>query len=141
MTRLNLVPPDELSDQHLFAEWREIKMVPRSLARSLRARGALGVLKTIPSRFLLGTGHVSFFYDKAVYLRKRYEILTRELLDRGYDLDPDAQLDKTGVFRDLPRYFHNDYEPDEEALAVARDRIRSRLAARQGWYKYRGVPM
>ena len=35
MTRINLVPPEELTDQHLFAELREIKMVPRSLARSL----------------------------------------------------------------------------------------------------------
>lgn len=47
MTRLNLVPVAELSDQHLFAEWREIKMVPRSLARSVRARGCQGVLDTI----------------------------------------------------------------------------------------------
>ena len=25
MTRVNLVPVEELADQHLFAEWREIK--------------------------------------------------------------------------------------------------------------------
>lgn len=38
MTRINLVPPSELMDQHLFAEFREIKMVPRSLHRSIVAR-------------------------------------------------------------------------------------------------------
>lgn len=37
MTRINLVPPEELMDQHLFAEFREIKMVPKSLRRSLQA--------------------------------------------------------------------------------------------------------
>lgn len=37
MTRINLVPVEELMDQHLFAEFREIKMVPKSLRRSLRA--------------------------------------------------------------------------------------------------------
>ena len=34
MTRINLVPPEELMDQHLFAEFREIKMV--SLRRGLK---------------------------------------------------------------------------------------------------------
>lgn len=37
MTRINLVPPRELMDQHLFAEFREIKMVPRALYRSLES--------------------------------------------------------------------------------------------------------
>lgn len=37
MTRVNLVPVTELADQHLFAEFRELKMVPKSLARSLRS--------------------------------------------------------------------------------------------------------
>ena len=43
MTRINLVPPEELMDQHLFAEFREIKMVPKSLRRSLRAAEARDV--------------------------------------------------------------------------------------------------
>lgn len=30
MTHINLVPPDELMDQHLFAEFREIKIVAYS---------------------------------------------------------------------------------------------------------------
>ena len=37
MTRINLIHPSELTDQHLFAEFREIKMIPKSLRRSLRA--------------------------------------------------------------------------------------------------------
>ena len=75
MTRINLVPPQELMDQHLFAEFREIKMVPKSLARSIAARGVQGVLKRIPPRFTLNTGHVSFFYDKGAYLVERYALL------------------------------------------------------------------
>ena len=141
MTRLNLVPVSELSDQHLFAEWREIKMVPRSLARSLRARGHQDVLDKVPPRFRLGPGHVSFFYDKGEYLRMRYGDLTAELLDRGYELSPTALLDKTGVYDQLPPSFHKRYTPSEEALMLARDRIRVRLDARPGWYKLRGVPM
>ena len=37
MTRINMVNVKELTDQHLFAEFREIKMVPKALARSLDA--------------------------------------------------------------------------------------------------------
>ena len=37
MTRINLVPPEELSDQHLIAEYREIFMVGSSLQRSLKS--------------------------------------------------------------------------------------------------------
>jgi deoxyribonuclease (pyrimidine dimer) len=37
MTRINLVPPEELSDQHLVAEYREIFMVGSSLQRSLKS--------------------------------------------------------------------------------------------------------
>ncbi len=42
MTRINLVPSQELMDQHLFAEFREIKMVPKSLRRSIAARRDMG---------------------------------------------------------------------------------------------------
>jgi len=35
VTRINLVPTEELSDQHLVAEYREIFMVGSSLQRSL----------------------------------------------------------------------------------------------------------
>ena len=37
MRRINLVPPEELSDQHLVAEYREIFMVGSSLQRSLKS--------------------------------------------------------------------------------------------------------
>ena len=38
MTRINLVNPRELSDQHLVAEYREIFMVGSSLQRSIKSK-------------------------------------------------------------------------------------------------------
>jgi len=38
MTRINLVNPKELSDQHLVAEYREIFMVGSSLQRSMKSK-------------------------------------------------------------------------------------------------------
>lgn len=142
MTRINLIPPEELTDQHLFSEWREIKMVPQSLKRSLAARGQAGVLAMIPPTFRLNTGHVSFFYDKAVYLRKRYDRLTDAMIRRGvHDFDREAVLDKDGVFMGLPKVFHKDYEPTEEAFAEVRERIALRIADKPDWYRKNGRPL
>ena len=38
MTRINIVPVDELMDQHLIAEYREITMVPAALNRTLKSK-------------------------------------------------------------------------------------------------------
>lgn len=138
MTRLNLVPPSELADQHLFAEWREIKMVPKSLARSLKARGQAGVLKIVPCKYTLNTGHVSFFYDKGTYLRRRYQNLTEELQRRGVNFNTTSVLDINDVFLSLPCEFQKDYVPTKEALATVRVRIAERLAQRPNWYRYQG---
>ena len=101
MTRINLVPPEELMDQHLFAEFREIKMVPKSLARSIAARGVQGVQKRIPTAFTLNTGHVSFFYDKGAYLVGRYALLRQELERRGINFNRESELDPDGTLPDV----------------------------------------
>lgn len=138
MTRVNLVPVAELADQHLFAEWRELKMVPRSLARSLASRPAALVLARVPTEFCLNTGHVMFFYDKAGFLRKRYQALTDELLDRGVAINPNHGLDLLGVWDSVNSDFHCDYAPTPMALRLSQERITQRLALRPGWYRHRG---
>lgn len=140
MTRVNLVPAAELADQHLFAEWREVKMVPRSLARSLESRPMELVLARISPVFTLNTGHVMFFYDKYEFLRRRYDALTDELLSRGVQFRGDHALDATGVWPRLPPDFHNDYVPTPEALATSRARIEQRIALQPNWYRWRGLP-
>jgi deoxyribonuclease (pyrimidine dimer) len=133
MTRINLVPVQELYDQHLFAEFREIKMVPRSLERSLAARGVFGVLNMIPPAYVLGKGHVSFFYNKGAYLRERYSRIRAELACRGINFDQEAPFDPNGVMRGP---FAGGYTPTPEALALVRERIASRVAMKPAWYRH-----
>jgi deoxyribonuclease (pyrimidine dimer) len=136
MTRINLVPPSELHDQHLFAEFREMKMVPMSLRRSLASRGLLGVLKMIPKDYTLGKGHVSFFYDKGLYLTIRYDQVKGELLRRGYNFDHTSILDSTGVWQ-LPGHgsLWCDYTPTDSALQIIRTRIAEKIAMKPEWYR------
>lgn len=146
MTRLNLVPVVELYDQHLFAEFREIKMVPKSLRRSLYGRDVLQVQQRVPKEYTLGKGHVMFFYDKGLYLRKRYRAIAEELGRRGYAHNSASQLDPDGMY-DLEQNVHlggwapkflNDYMPTPEALALVRARIAERVALKPEWYRYCG---
>jgi deoxyribonuclease (pyrimidine dimer) len=136
MTRINLVPPVELMDQHLFAEFREIKMVPKSLGRSLSARGASGVLRMVPREYTLGTGHVSFFYDKGAYLRQRFLELRAELTKRGIQFNVESQLDPDNLFTLLGEIFNQTYVPTESALKLVRQRIAEKIAMKPNWYRY-----
>ena len=139
MTRINLVPPEELMDQHLFAEFREIKMIPMSLRRSIIARGVEGALKIVPAKFTLNAGHVSFFYNKGQYLNGRYMTLRRELTNRGINFDTDSMLDPLHIFKSDPR-FMGDYEPTPQALETIRTRIAEKIAMKPHWYRYYGRP-
>ena len=67
MTRINVgIPPAELVNQHLLAEHREIKRIPNCIAKGKYN------MEDIPDKFKLGKGHVKFFYNKLLHLKKRY---------------------------------------------------------------------
>ena len=133
MTRINVIPPSELTDQHLMAEYRELPMVMGSLRRSLKSKKGLPVPK---AEYTLNSGHVSFFYDKGQYLHKRYQLLIKELLERGYKLDPERKADFT-VF--IENKLYNDWEPNEKAAIINKERIAIRIAQKPDWYRYKGV--
>lgn len=147
MTRINLVPPKELTDQHLFAEFREIKMVPKSLRRSIASLEKKFLpesdifrllMSKVPTEFTLNTGHVSFFYDKGGYLHKRFDALKTELRARGFKFNEASELDPDGVYNRFPE-LNNDYLPTSEALGIIRQRIAEKIAMKPDWYRHSGA--
>src|ERR1035437_6784885 len=81
MTRINAgIPPEKLHYKHLLAEHREIVRIPNNIKK-----GKCN-LNNIPKGFTLGKGHVSFFYNKLLYLKNRYEEIYKECLKRGYNV-------------------------------------------------------
>tara|TARA_R100000008_G_scaffold61656_1_gene38985 strand:+ start:225 stop:632 length:408 start_codon:yes stop_codon:yes gene_type:complete len=129
MTRINIVHPSELTDQHLIAEYREIFMVGSSLQRSLKSKNWNP--KDIPIKFTLNTGHVKFFYDKGKYLFKRYDELRIEMKARG--MNPDD----TRVFKreQWPDELWNDWTPSLEDYRLIRQRIEDRINMKPNWYR------
>ena len=134
MTRINLVPPEELSDQHLVAEYREIFMVGSSLQRSLRSPNWEKTKESIPKKFTLNKGHVKFFYDKGKYLSERYDVLIKEMKRRKMRPDPSRTFKK----EQWPDELFNTWKPNDYDLKVVRTRIDMKIKLKPDWYKWNG---
>lgn len=121
MTRINLIPPRLLSREHLIAEYKEIMRLPGNLKTSLERKGKPFDVKEIPPSYVLGKGHVKFFYDKFEFLKKRFELLVEEIINRGYKPN---YLDSS-IFNTETRYM-NDYIPTTDEIKLNIRRINER---------------
>jgi len=121
MTRINVVPVQELQREHLVAEYKEIVRV-FALARS--AQYELHK-KKIPNEYTLGTGHVLYFYDKLKYITERYNSLCTEMTTRGYVCN---RVEQSELELGIDRSLFWDYKVTDAALALNRARISQRLA-------------
>ena len=130
MTRINIIPVSELTDQHLIAEYREITMVPAALTRTLNSKSGF-IKKKIPDRFTLNTGHVYFFYDKGLYLYNRYDNIVEEMILRGFNPDLKRIFPKD-IF---PFELFNDWTPTIKEQEVVRSRIKEKIAMKPSWYR------
>lgn len=124
MTRINCIPPEELTDKHLLAEYRELPRIFKLARQPKNQKEA----DSWPKKYTLGTGHVCFFYDKLEYLFKRQINLVEEMQKRGFNtsFDPYALPE---LFKDKfsNTQFFNDWKPTYEAMSINRDRISIRL--------------
>ena len=130
MTRINIISPSELTDQHLIAEYREITMVPAALSRTLRSKAGFNPNR-INKTYTLNAGHVYFFYDKGLYLNKRYVELVEEMESRGFNVDHTRKFPKE-VF---PKELYNDWMPTLDDQKIIRKRIEEKIAMKPNWYR------
>jgi len=132
MTRINLVEPIELSNQHLIAEYREIFMVGPALQRSMKSKSWNKTKNNIPKEFTLNSGHVKFFYNKGKYLNKRYKLIVKEMKRRGMNPDSNRKFKK----EQFPLKFYNDWSPTLKDLEIIRKRINEKIELKPGWYRW-----
>lgn len=132
MTRINVIPVEELTDQHLMAEYRELPMVMASARRS----SPNGYKPT--TKYTLNKGHVMFFYNKRKYLLNRWLDLIAELYNRGFNIDPAA---RTCHWRELDKFTQVDWQPDQYAIDINHERITERINQKPEWYRYYGKPL
>ncbi len=132
MTRINLVPPEELYDQHLVAEFKEIHQWVGSFRRSLRSKNGI-VTETIPRRFCLGSGHVKFFYNKLLYIQHRFGYVKREMKRRGFRIR--QVVARLHWPKETPPELWQNWEPSVRDMNVVRARIKQKVAMKPDWYR------
>lgn len=120
MTRVNVVPVDELSDQWLIAEYREL---PRCLKNSIN-------LENAPSAYTLGKGHMKWARKYGIYTCRRMQELIDEMKYRGF---------KTAYQDGLIGYLTfgmMDYIPNKKDIAVNRERLIAKYNAKPTFYRW-----
>jgi deoxyribonuclease (pyrimidine dimer) len=131
MTRVNAdLDPRTLTRRHLVAELREITMVPAALRRSLRTQSVGTVLAKIPKCFTLGKGHVTFFYDKQSFLKRRFNKLASEMERRGYV--PDRS--RIRAFYGFDKIWRNNWKSDSASTRIITYRIRTKIRQKPHLY-------
>lgn len=115
MTRINCVPVTTLTNKHLMAEYKEITR-PFTKMRKRIESGNLNF--DIPSKYTLGAGHETFFFNKLRYVALRRKQLYVELLAREVkvsdQLFSDVQQDITDFFMHTP--FWNNWQPTPDDM-------------------------
>jgi deoxyribonuclease (pyrimidine dimer) len=125
MTRINLVPVEELSDQHLMAEYRELPRMASFAEKTVKK------VKDIPKLFKLNTGHMVFFLNKGTYLEDRHKEIVAELKHRGFNLTIKEP------FKMNRRFLQDDeWKPTYPEIQVSRQRIQEKLDAKPNFYRW-----
>lgn len=123
MTRINCIPPQELTGPHLVAEYRELPRI-FTLARAAIERGEKPDDPRNPRSYTLGKGHVRFFYPRLGFLVKRQKALIDEMLRREYQ---PSYRTAEHLIENIPALWCADWQPDEAAIALNKARIAERL--------------
>lgn len=134
--RCNLLHPWFLTDQHLMAERRELRMIPPLLKK--RVASNIPLMQGIPERYCLGVGHMLFWLDKMGYLAHRFDCLTQEMFRRGFNPNEELTFDlETAKVVGVDK----DWEPLPDDYDVIVTRLRERIEKRFTWYKFCGIPI
>lgn len=121
MTRINVVPVEELSDQWLIAEYREL---PRALKGNIS-------LKNAPNHYKLGNGHMKWARKYAIYTNNRMDKIVKEMVYRGFKPNFSADLSQY-ITEDMK----NDYTVDLNDLEVNKSRLVEKYNKRPNFYRW-----
>lgn len=124
MTRINVIPVTDLSDNHLKGEYKEL---PRAITAARLEGGKKP--RALPTSYTLGQGHVLFFVQYVDFLINRYIEIIKEMKRRGFKPNPHVYLAVLYSAREeVLLMFQGEYKPTVYAMAINLARINLRLA-------------
>lgn len=126
MTRINLEKPNELTDQYLLAEYKELPRIFWIVKKKIQENKEI----TPWNQFTLWTGHVIFFYDKLLFLEKRFKNISLECKKRWFNIKySDYDIS------DFPSKFKKNYKPKLVDLKISRERLKIKIDEKKWFYK------
>jgi deoxyribonuclease (pyrimidine dimer) len=125
MVRVNLINPKCLTDQHLVAEYDEMLMLTAYVREHQNLDG-------IPKNFCLGKGHIKFFKNKVGYLKKRHELLKKEMRRREFVARKSLNI------KAIDKKLIKDWKPNPQDLQIIKKRLRQKILLKPEWYRYYG---
>lgn len=130
--RINCIDPKYLTDNHLIAEYREMKMITYYYVKSTQTKSGIDTSR-ISAKYTLNTGHAYMWFNKMGYVKRRFEDILTEMRVRGYATNFD-----TLNFTDIPESAFGDYTVTQEDVKINLDRILLRISKQPLWYKFNG---
>lgn len=127
MTRINCIDPALLRREHLLAEYRELPRI-FGLVRRAVERGERPDDPRNPAEYVLGAGHVRFFYPRLGYLHDRFRRIVDECVARGYDVQ---FRNVDALCEGIPEEWFGNWMPDDAAVRRNIERLRERGGGRQ----------
>lgn len=123
MTRINVVPVEELSNQWLIAEYREL---PRCIKQNINIDNA-------PKFYTLGSGHMKWARSHTIYLLKRFFELCGEMRYRGFKVNHNPYRLLLRALWSVPLICWKDYKPCKADIVYNRNRLRERYNSKHKW--------
>ena len=124
MTRVNVIPVYELSDQHLIAEYREL---PRVIKQNINICNA-------PDCYTLGTGHMKWAARHWKYTINRFDELCQEMQYRGFA----ANYASSGLGKYAFKFngIAGNYNVSDKDIALNRARIKEKYNQKPDFYRW-----
>lgn len=126
MTRINLIPVEELSDQHLIAEYHEL---PRVIKQKIDTTNA-------PERYCLGKGHVRWAKKHSLFCLDRYGEICDEMKHRGFKFNYEWSDLAYHAMQHCGYEIYNIYSVSNEDIKLSRDRIIEKIKQKPAWYRW-----
>ena len=127
MTRINVVPVEELSDQHLLAEYHELPRVIKQWCYTGMA----------PRKYVLGKGHVKWARRHMHYLLERYCRLCAEMVYRDFRVNYSyKQLMYYVLDNVLGLAWYLNYFPTKDDIKLNRNRLIEKYRLKPNWYHW-----
>lgn len=128
MTRINLIEPKKLTDQHLLAEYRELPRIFWLVEKKILENKKINIWK----EYKMWAWHVIFFYDKLLFLKKRLKKIILEAEKRWFNISFKEEIN----LDNFPKNLKNDFIPSKKDLEISKKRIQEKLDLKPKFYKY-----